>query len=134
MWIERKRYIVRRKRDHAIMCGLARDLKFKSEGEIGDTAIKTYSSAKKAYNAVKSSFGYEDEEIYIEQITEVITNSNFGLFFDLKQRNGEWIETTDIEGIVQQKCSVCGKTKYGKFKTNYCSNCGARMIGEQHEN
>lgn len=134
MWIERKRYIVRRKRDNAIMCGLARDFKFKSEGEIGDSAIKTYYSAKKAYSAVKSSFGYEDDEIYIEQVTEVITNSNFGLFFDLKQRNGEWIETTDIDGIVQHQCSVCGKTKYGKCKTNYCSNCGARMIGEQHEN
>lgn len=73
MYIERTRYIVRRTRDSAIMCGLARDFKFKTEGEIGDTAIKTYLSAKKAYAAAKSAFRCEDHEIYVEQIRETIS-------------------------------------------------------------
>ena len=73
MYIERIRYIVRRSRDSAIMCGLARDFKFRAEGEIGNTAIKTYSSAKKAYNAAICAFGCEDHEIYVEQIHETIS-------------------------------------------------------------
>lgn len=73
MYIERIRYIVRRTRDSAIMCGLARDFKFKTEGEIGNTAIKTYSSAKKAYSAAMSAFNYEDHEIYVEQIHEIVS-------------------------------------------------------------
>ena len=73
MYIERIRYIVRRKRDYAIMCGLARDFKFKKEHEIGDTAIKTYLSEKKAYAAAKSAFGYEDNEVYVERIHETLS-------------------------------------------------------------
>ena len=48
MHIERTRYIIRRKSDNAIMCGLARCFQFKKESEIGNTAIKTYVSEKKA--------------------------------------------------------------------------------------
>lgn len=47
MHIERTRYIIRRKSDNAIMCGLARNFKFKKESEIGDAAIKTYVSGQK---------------------------------------------------------------------------------------
>ena len=73
MYIERIRFIVRRTRDYAIMCGLARDFKFKKEQEIGNTAIKTYLSEKKAYAAAKSAFGYEDHEVYVERIHEILS-------------------------------------------------------------
>lgn len=56
------------------MCGLARDFKFKKEGEIGDTAIKTYSSEKKAYSAAIRAFGCERHEIYVEQVHEIYTD------------------------------------------------------------
>ena len=49
MHIERTRYIIRRKSDNAIMCGLARCFQFKKELEIGNTTIKTYVSEKKRY-------------------------------------------------------------------------------------
>ena len=55
------------------MCGLPRDFKFKKQGEIGDTAIKTYSSEKKAYSAAIRAFGYDDNEIYVEQIHEILS-------------------------------------------------------------
>ena len=76
MYIERARYIVRRKSDDAIMCGLARCFKFKKESEIGNTAIKTYVSKKKALSAAWLSYGYTEDDIYIEKITETISSSN----------------------------------------------------------
>lgn len=71
---ERIRYIVRRKRDSAIMCGLDRDFEFSKERKIRATAIKTYSTENKAYTAAKSAFGYEEHEVYLEKIREVISN------------------------------------------------------------
>ena len=76
MHIERTRYIIRRKSDNAIMCGLARCFQFKKESEIGNTAIKTYVSEKKALSAVWLSYGYTEDDVYIEKITETISSSN----------------------------------------------------------
>lgn len=76
MYIERARYIVRRKSDDAIMCGLARCFQFKKESEIGNTAIKTYVSEKKALSAAWSSYRYTENDVYIEKVTETISSSN----------------------------------------------------------
>lgn len=74
MHIERTRYIIRRRSDGAIMCGLARDFKFKEESEIGNTAIKTYVSKQKALNAAWTSFGYNAGVVYAEKVIETIVS------------------------------------------------------------
>ena len=53
-----------------------------------------------------------------------------------KQSEGEWIDTGDFEldNIYSGwKCSLCGHIFCG-CKTNFCSNCGAKMKGERYEN
>ena len=43
---------------------------------------------------------------------------------------GHWIEEfNDLEGEVRFTCSSCGK--YQLFSTDYCYNCGARMVEPQ---
>ena len=76
MYIERTRYIIRRKSDNAIMCGLARCFQFKKELEIGNTAIKTYVSEKKALSAAWSSYRYTENDVCIEKVIETISSSN----------------------------------------------------------
>lgn len=76
MYIERTRYIIRRKSDDAIMCGLSRCFQFKKESELGNTAIKTYVSEKKALLAVWSSYRYTENDVYIEKVIETISSSN----------------------------------------------------------
>ena len=49
MHIERTRYIIRRKSDNAIMCGLARCFQFKKESEIGIRPLKYMYLRKKHY-------------------------------------------------------------------------------------
>lgn len=60
--IERKRWIIRRKSDGAIVCGLARDYQFKTPDKIGATAIKTWRSEKQALAAFDRSWGEGDVE------------------------------------------------------------------------
>lgn len=50
--IKRIRYVIVRTEDEAVFCGLARNYKFKTLDELGDTEIKTYMSEAKA----KASF------------------------------------------------------------------------------
>ena len=53
-----------------------------------------------------------------------------------ERKEGKWIQQpsykpfTDDEKeiMVAPKCSVCGG--HGRFRNNYCPNCGARMKGE----
>ena len=59
MTIARKRWVIIK--DDKIFCGLARNYKFKPINDIGDTAIKTYTSKKKAESSFESSwFGGEE--------------------------------------------------------------------------
>ena len=52
-----------------------------------------------------------------------------------ERKEGKWIQQpsykpfTDDEKeiMVAPKCSVCGG--HGRFRNNYCPNCGARMKG-----
>ncbi len=75
--IKRTRYIVMRN-DGAIFCGLARNYKFKSIEEIGDTAIKTYLSENKAKASFLSSWWNSKKEDFdngtyrIIKVNEVI--------------------------------------------------------------
>ena len=74
MYIERIRFIVRRTRDYAIMCGFEGEFKFLKERGVRATTIKTYPNENKAYASAKSAFGYEEHEIFLEEIREVISN------------------------------------------------------------
>ena len=67
-------------------------------------------------------------EMYCRQIAELPTVE--------ERKEGKWIQQpsykpfTDDEKeiMVAPKCSVCGG--HGRFRNNYCPNCGARMKGE----
>lgn len=54
--IERIRYIITTKNEQKIFCGLAKHYQFKPIDDIGDTAIKTYVSEKKAKSSFLSSW------------------------------------------------------------------------------
>lgn len=68
--VERKRYIIVRN-DNEILCGLARDFKFKPVDEIKNTAIKTYLSEKMAQASLEKSFG-NIENCKVIAVTESI--------------------------------------------------------------
>ena len=74
MYIERIRFIVRRTRDYAIICGFLGEFKFLKERGVRATTIKTYPNEETAYAVAKSAFGYEEHEVYLEKIREVISN------------------------------------------------------------
>lgn len=41
-----------------------------------------------------------------------------------------WIDITNDESLaIELKCSECGFELINWLKTNYCPNCGARMVG-----
>lgn len=58
----------------------------------------------------------------IEDIFEIVPTA------DVKPVvRGEWIEVIDI-GYHGWRCNLCGEDSYRK--SNYCPNCGARMVEE----
>ena len=59
MIIARKRWVIIK--DGKIFCGLAQNYRFKSIDDIGDTAIKTYTSKKKAESSFESSWSGGEE-------------------------------------------------------------------------
>lgn len=60
--IKRKRYVIVKDNKY-IFCGLARNYQFKSIDDIGDTAVKTYLSEKKARASFISSWRRAEELI-----------------------------------------------------------------------
>ena len=74
MTITRKRWVIIK--DNEIFCGLARNYQFKSIDNIGDTAIKTYTSKRKAESSFKSSWRHSEELLESGQAEaiEVIEN------------------------------------------------------------
>ena len=77
--ISRIRYVV--VTGNKILCGLARAYEFRPIDDIGDTAIKTYLSEKKAKASFKSSYGVSDKDFesgeykivkVVETLTEVL--------------------------------------------------------------
>ena len=47
-------------------------------------------------------------------------------------KHGRWIRPTKIKGSSWDvpHCSLCNKSSL--FETNYCSNCGAKMDGDEN--
>ena len=86
MLITRKRYVIIRDGTD-IFCGLARNFQFKPIDDIGDTAIKTYSSKKKAWTSFISSWNIDlkkDMGRYkVVEVSEVIETE------DLAENNNE---------------------------------------------
>ena len=72
MKIERIRFIITRNDNREILCGLARDFKFIPIAELKDTAIKTFSSKKKAESAFLRSWGKVDWPYNIVEVKETI--------------------------------------------------------------
>lgn len=73
MKIQRKRWVIVRDNGTEIFCGLARNYTFKSIDNIGDTAIKTYLSRKKAVAAFESSWcDFDDNRYKAVEVTETI--------------------------------------------------------------
>lgn len=59
--IKRKRYVVINNKNE-IFCGLARSYEFKPIDNIGNTAVKTYLSERKAKSSFLSSWRYSEEK------------------------------------------------------------------------
>ena len=77
--IKRIRYVVINNHNE-IFCGLARNYTFKPIDNIGDTAIKTYLSEKKAKSSFLSSWYAKEEDFNngtfrVVKVTEAITES-----------------------------------------------------------
>lgn len=72
MKIQRKRYIITRNNNTQIFCGLARMYEFKSITDIGNTAIKTYASEKKAKASFENSWKCIDFDYNILEVVETI--------------------------------------------------------------
>lgn len=72
MKIKRVRFIVTRNNNSEILCGLARDFKFIPIAELKDTAIKTFSSKKKAESAFLRSWGNVSWPYNIIEVKETI--------------------------------------------------------------
>ena len=70
MKIERKRWIIMRNNRKEVFCGLARNYEFKPVEEIGDTAMKTYLSKKKAISSFENSWSRIDFEYEAVEIIE----------------------------------------------------------------
>ena len=54
----------------------------------------------------------------------------------VEAKRGEWFEVDDGIDIGSGKhleCSICGKWKKDRIKSNYCPNCGAKMDGGKKE-
>ena len=69
--VERERWVIRRKEDGAILCGLARDYKFKRPENIEETPIKTYRSERQALAAFAASWG-DDVDVEAVKVAEKV--------------------------------------------------------------
>lgn len=80
--------------------------------------------------------GTDDRWLRYADVCDNISNSIDDFKADLLSvtpqdpKTGHWIEEfNDLEGEVRFTCSSCGK--YQLFGTDYCYNCGAKMIQPQ---
>ena len=70
--VSRVRYVVTRNNRKELFCGLARSFTFKPVDEIGDTAIKTYSTYNKAKSSFLSSWYGATEEDFENGTYEIV--------------------------------------------------------------
>ena len=81
-----------------------------------------------------NSDGDETGAFKVQAVRDDATNQLANILYKAgyrKQSEGEWVDTGDFEldNIYSGwKCSLCGHIFCGN-KTNYCSNCGAKMGG-----
>lgn len=75
MNITRTRWVITRNNGAEIFCGLARAYQFKPINDIGDTAIKTYLSRKKAISSFEGSWDEYDDDKYraVEVIESIVS-------------------------------------------------------------
>ena len=43
---------------------------------------------------------------------------------------GEWVFVEEFMGINRYKCSACGREELRTHLSNFCRNCGAKMLRE----
>lgn len=90
--IVRKRYVVVDDRNR-IFCGLARHYNFKPMDDIGDTAIKTYLSEKKAKSSFLNSWCDSEEDDFetgkyrVVEVLESIKELKEGLANDKRRKD-----------------------------------------------
>ena len=73
MQIRRRRFVIMRKKRTEIWCGLAKNFYFKDINEVGDTAIKTYRTVKKAISGC-SSWARDFEVVPVIESIEVLAD------------------------------------------------------------
>lgn len=74
----------------------------------------------------ESDFGTPDERWYPESDIKRMIDTRPTIETE-PVRHGHWVETTDR---IQHECSVCHICVCGSYG-NYCSNCGAKMDGDE---
>ena len=87
-----------------------------------------YIDAEKA--DVESISCFYGSECRIEDVQEWLDEQPTADVVEVK--HGEWFEVDDGIDIGSGKhleCSICGKWKKDRIKSNYCPNCGADMRG-----
>ena len=60
----------------------------------------------------------------VEALPPVTLQPKTGHWIIVEELHGEW------EGVKKYACDKCGD-KVGVFKSNYCPNCGAKMVDPQ---
>ena len=91
-----------------------------------------YIDAEKA--DVESISCFYGSECRIEDVQEWLDEQPTADVVEVKY--GEWLEVDDGIDIGSGKhleCSICGKWKKDRIKSNYCPNCGAKMDGGKKE-
>ena len=70
----RERWVVFRESDNKIFCGSARNYEWRDLKDIGNVNICTYMSEKKALSAVRSSYGYIEDQVRVERVHEMLVS------------------------------------------------------------
>lgn len=70
--LKRPRYIIKRKDNGYVFCGLAKQFKFKPLDDIGNTSIKTYRSEIQAITAFERSWHSDKPELEIIKVNEIL--------------------------------------------------------------
>lgn len=89
-------------------------------------------SRQAVLNVINSNCIYENEynltakhiKDAVKQLPPVTQEPKIGHWIVYAELTGEW------EGTKKYACDKCGE-KVGVFKSNYCPNCGAKMVEPQ---
>ena len=72
--VNRERWVIRRKDNGYLLCGLARDYHFCSPEALGDVSLKTYRSKRQALSAFDRSWGtsLDVEAVRVRETLEIL--------------------------------------------------------------